>query len=126
VRLARWMRRFEYGVFIYVWTWVLMIGSVADTGLSSSARRFIPEYTEGNGRICADLERLVLACVTAAAGALVVWIFTPRLDEFTVLPLSLACATIPIWGLGQIQTASRRATTGRTSNWCRSTSVRWR
>jgi O-antigen/teichoic acid export membrane protein len=111
VLLARWMGRFEYGVFIYVWTWVLMIGSVADMGLSSSARRFIPEYTERGE--WAHLRGFLsgscwlafgIATAMAAAGALVVWILTPRLDEFTALPLYLACATIPIWGLGQIQT----------------------
>src|SRR3974390_2143832 len=44
--LARWMGAFEFGIFIYVWTWVLMIGALSDLGLSSAARRFIPEYTE--------------------------------------------------------------------------------
>ena len=44
--LARWMGRFEFGIYIYAWTWVLMIGALSDVGLSSAARRFIPEYTE--------------------------------------------------------------------------------
>src|SRR6185437_2694855 len=30
VLLARWMGSFEYGVYIYVWTWVLMIGALSD------------------------------------------------------------------------------------------------
>ena len=46
VLLARWMGSFEFGIYIYVWTWVLMIGALSDFGLSSAARRFIPEYTE--------------------------------------------------------------------------------
>ena len=46
VLLARWMGKFEFGIYIYVWTWVLMIGALSDVGLSSAARRFIPEYTE--------------------------------------------------------------------------------
>jgi hypothetical protein len=46
VLLARWMGSFEFGIYVYVWTWVLMIGALSDVGLSSSARRFIPEYTE--------------------------------------------------------------------------------
>lgn len=111
VLLARWMGRFEYGVFIYVWTWVLMIGSVADMGLSSSARRFIPEYTERGE--WAHLRGFLsgscwlafgIATVLGGAGALLVYVLTPRLDPFAILPLYLACATIPIWGLGQIQT----------------------
>src|SRR3989304_3058177 len=46
VLLARWMGSFEFGIYVYVWTWVLMIGALSDMGLSSAARRFIPEYTE--------------------------------------------------------------------------------
>src|SRR6185437_3402260 len=46
VLLARWMGAFEFGIYIYAWTWVLMIGAISDMGLSSAARRFIPEYTE--------------------------------------------------------------------------------
>ena len=43
VLLARWMGSFEFGIYIYVWTWVLMIGALSDLGLSSAAKRFIPE-----------------------------------------------------------------------------------
>src|SRR5512135_1683926 len=39
VLLARWMGSFEFGIYIYVWTWVLMIGALSDMGLSSAARR---------------------------------------------------------------------------------------
>ena len=45
VLLARWMGSFEFGVYVYVWTWVLLLGGVIDFGLASSAQRFIPEYT---------------------------------------------------------------------------------
>jgi O-antigen/teichoic acid export membrane protein len=111
VLLARWMGRFEYGVFIYVWTWVMMIGSLSDIGLSSAARRFIPEYTE-RGEWAHLRGFLSGACwvafaISAAiggAGALIVYLFAARLDPFSIVPLYLACATIPVWGLGQVQT----------------------
>jgi hypothetical protein len=44
--LARWMGSFEFGIYVYVWTWVLLIGGMVDLGLGSAAQRFIPEYTE--------------------------------------------------------------------------------
>ncbi len=111
VLFARWMGRFEYGVFIYVWTWVMMIGSLSDMGLSSAARRFIPEYTE-RGELAHLRGFLSGACWVAfaisaavgATGALTVYVLTPHLDPFSVVPLYLACATIPVWGLGQVQT----------------------
>src|SRR5690348_11813163 len=111
VLLARWMGRFEYGVFIYVWTWVVMIGSLSDMGLSSAARRFIPEYTE-RGK-AAHLRGFLsgsrwlafaISAGPAGAGAVRVYLPSARLTPFTVVPLYLACAVIPMWGLGQIQT----------------------
>ncbi len=53
VVLARWMGRFEFGVYVYVWTWVLLLGALVSLGLPSAAQRFIPEYI-GRG----DLDRL--------------------------------------------------------------------
>src|SRR3982075_4606136 len=41
---ARWMGGSDYGVYVYVWTWVLMLGSMMDFGISVSAQKLIPEY----------------------------------------------------------------------------------
>jgi O-antigen/teichoic acid export membrane protein len=110
VLLARWMGRFEFGIYIYVWTWVLMIGALSDMGLSSAARRFIPEYTE-----LAAFDRLRgfllgsrwlafgIATGIGTAGALGVTLLRPWMDHFTIIPLYLACVTIPVYGLVQIQ-----------------------
>src|SRR5689334_2077149 len=104
------MGSFEFGVYIYVWTWVLMIGAISDVGLSSAARRFIPEYTE-----LKSFDRLrgfligsrwlafAIATGIGLAGALGVTLLKPWLDNFTVIPLYLACVTIPIYGLVQVQ-----------------------
>ncbi len=46
ILLARWMGSFDFGIFIYGWTWLLLVGAMVDLGLGSSAQRFIPEYTE--------------------------------------------------------------------------------
>ncbi len=110
VLLARWMGAFEFGIFIYAWTWVLMIGALSDLGLSSAARRFIPEYIE-----LKQLDRLrgflsgarwlsvAIATSIGAFGALGVWLLSAQLDTFAVAPLYLACAVIPIYGLVQSQ-----------------------
>src|SRR4051794_38140700 len=81
VLLARWMGSFEFGVYVYVWTWVLLLGGMIDFGLASSAQRFIPEYS---GTKQLDLLRgflagsrwLVVAIATAWAvlGAAGVWL----------------------------------------------------
>jgi O-antigen/teichoic acid export membrane protein len=110
VLLARWMGSFEFGIYIYVWTWVLMIGAMSDIGLSSAARRFIPEYTELKA-----LDRLRgfmsgsrwmafgVATAVGFIGAVGVTFAAPWLDHFALVPLYLACAAIPIYGLVQVQ-----------------------
>ncbi|HEY7998558.1 MAG TPA: oligosaccharide flippase family protein, partial [Pseudolabrys sp.] len=110
VLLARWMGSFEFGIYIYVWTWVLMIGALSDFGLSLGARRFIPEYTE-----LKSLDRLrgflsgsrwfafSIASGIGLTGAFGVMLLTPYLDHFVVVPLYLACLTLPIYGLVQVQ-----------------------
>lgn len=110
VFLARWMGSFEFGIFIYAWTWVLMIGALSDLGLSSAARRFIPEYAENKALdrlrgFLAGSRWLSVAIATAigAFGALGVWLLSPHLDQYSVAPLYLACAVIPIYGLVQTQ-----------------------
>ncbi|MGC1464368.1 MAG: polysaccharide biosynthesis C-terminal domain-containing protein [Pseudolabrys sp.] len=110
VLLARWMGQFEFGIYIYVWTWVLMIGALTDGGLCSGARRFIPEYTELKAfdRLRGFLTgsrwlAFAIAASVGAVGAIVVTLLAPHLDRFLVVPLYLACATMPIYGLVQTQ-----------------------
>src|SRR3954463_7314289 len=44
ILLARWMGTSDYGIYVYVWTWVLLLGSMMDLGISASAQKIIPEY----------------------------------------------------------------------------------
>src|SRR5438552_17770840 len=44
VLLARWMGGSDYGIYVYVWPWVLLLGSMMDFGISASAQNIIPEY----------------------------------------------------------------------------------
>jgi O-antigen/teichoic acid export membrane protein len=110
VLLARFMGAFEYGIYIYVWTWVLMIGALSDMGLSSAARRFIPEYTELKAfdhlrgfLIGSRWLAFAIATAIGLVGALGVWLLRDTLDHFTVIPLYLACLSVPIYGLVQMQ-----------------------
>jgi O-antigen/teichoic acid export membrane protein len=110
VFLARWMGAFEFGIFIYAWTWVLMIGALSDLGLSSAARRFIPEYTENKAfdhlrGFLAGSRWLSVAIATSigAVGAFGIWLLSAHLDQYSVVPLYLACVVIPIYGLVQTQ-----------------------
>src|SRR6478735_3007935 len=53
ILLARWMGTSDYGIYVYVWTWVLLLGSMMDFDIAASAQKIIPEY-----RASGDHERL--------------------------------------------------------------------
>ena len=40
------MGSFEFGIYVYVWTLVLVIGDLSDLGFATSAQRFVPEYAK--------------------------------------------------------------------------------
>ena len=44
VLLARWLGTFEFGVYAYVWAWVVMLGAALPLGHNISALRFFPDY----------------------------------------------------------------------------------
>ena len=116
ILLARWMGGFEFGIYIYGWTWVLLIGGMVDLGLGSAAQRFIPEYTEhkqfallrgflSGSRWLA----LLFGTIAGAAGAIAVKLLTPHIDPATVVPLYLSCASLPMFGVWSVQSGIARS-----------------
>ncbi len=113
---ARWMGAHEFGIYAYVWTWVLLVGSVIDFGFETSAQRFIPEYAN---RKALDLLRgfvvgsswlvVALSTMVAALAAAIVWAIEPRISQFIVLPLYLACMALPLYGLTSVQSGIARS-----------------
>jgi O-antigen/teichoic acid export membrane protein len=116
ILLARWMGGFEFGVYIYAWTWVLLIGGMADLGLASAAQRFIPEYTEhkqfallrgflSGSRWLAS----IISLTVAGIGAAVVTVLRPHIDPATIIPLYCSCAALPLFALWQVQSGIARS-----------------
>ncbi len=114
--LARWLGGSEFGIYVYAWTWVLLIGGMVDLGLGSAAQRFIPEYIEhrqfallrGFLRSSPWLATMI-ATALAAVAAIVVTAASPHLGPATLVPLYLACAALPISGLSQVQSGIARS-----------------
>jgi O-antigen/teichoic acid export membrane protein len=116
ILLARWMGGFEFGIYIYAWTWVLLIGGMADLGLASAAQRFIPEYTEHKQfALLRGFLRgsrwlaLIIASAVAAVGAIVVTALAPHIDPGTIVPLYCSCAALPMFALWQVQSGIARS-----------------
>jgi O-antigen/teichoic acid export membrane protein len=116
ILLARWMGGFDFGIYIYAWTWVLLIGGMVDLGLGSASQRLIPEYTEHRqfallrgylrgSRFLAT----AIACAVALAGAAAVTLLKPYLGPETTVPLYLSCAALPMFGLGQVLSGIARS-----------------
>jgi len=116
VLLARWMGRFEFGIYVYVWTWVGLIGALAPLGVAYSAQRFIPEYrTTGDGeRLRGFLRggRLLCFCLGTAAAATVaalILLLQHRLAPHYVIPFLLGCAALPIFTISSAQDSIARS-----------------
>ena len=116
VLLARWMGSHDFGIYVYVWTWIVMLGGVLDFGLGTTAQRLVPEYTEAKsgsllrGFIAGSCwATVLLASVVAGLGALAIKLLEPSLSEFLVLPLYLACIALPLYAFNVVQDGIARS-----------------
>lgn len=106
VLLARWMGGTEFGIYVYVWTWLILLGDLAHLGVPLTAQRFVPEYTQARSF---DLLRgylagcrwltFAVASTAAAAGALIVHAIESSLDGALIMPFYLAFAALPFYAL---------------------------
>jgi O-antigen/teichoic acid export membrane protein len=116
VLLARWMGGSEYGTYVYVWTWVLLLGSVMDFGIATSAQKIIPEYRARDEHallrgfltgsrwmvfLVSTLVSLLLAALVRALG--------PWIDPDAMLPLTIGCMTLPAFVVANAQDGIARS-----------------
>src|SRR6266436_9347278 len=101
ILLARWMGGSDYGVYVYVWTWVLLLGSMMDFGISASAQKIIPEYrTAGEHALLRGFlagSRWMTFAVSTAISALlagIVKLLAPWIGASEIVPLYIGCITL--------------------------------
>src|ERR1700743_545957 len=116
ILLARWMGGSDYGVYVYVWTWVLLLGSMMDFGISASAQKIIPEYrTRGEHALLRGFlsgSRWLTFAVSAAVSlglAGLVKLLSPWIAASEVVPLSIGCATLPPFVVANTQDGIARS-----------------
>ncbi|MGJ4915675.1 lipopolysaccharide biosynthesis protein [Bradyrhizobium sp. HKCCYLRH2060] len=116
ILLARWMGGSDYGTYVYVWTWVLLLGSMLDVGIASSAQKIIPDYrTSGQQALLRGFlsggRWLTLATSTAAALLLagLVALLSPWIDAGERMPLYIGCLTLPAFVVANTQDGIARS-----------------
>jgi O-antigen/teichoic acid export membrane protein len=114
--IARWTGTFDYGVYVFVWTAMLIMGSFSCMGFQTAVVRFLPGY-----RKAGDLERLrgiirtsrmfVFASATSVAiiGILAVWLLGDLIKSYYVLPFALAFICLPMLALEDVLEGTARA-----------------
>ena len=116
VLMARWIGSFEYGIFVLVWTTVVILGNLSCLGFHTSVIRYIPEYREK--RMTAELRGILLtsrlfsliaSTLIAMIGAAGVWIFADRFETYYVVPFILGMICLPMIALGDVLQGIARA-----------------
>ncbi|CCE07601.1 putative polysaccharide export protein, PST family [Bradyrhizobium sp. STM 3843] len=116
ILLARWMGGADYGVYVYVWTWVLLLGSMLDFGLGTSAQKLIPEYRTRRAQaqlrgFLSGSRWLTFAASSVAALLLagLVHLLSPWIDAREITPLMIGCATLPAFVVANTQDGIARS-----------------
>jgi O-antigen/teichoic acid export membrane protein len=116
ILLARWMGGSDYGIYVYVWTWVLLLGSMMDFGLSSSAQKIIPEYrTRGEHALLRGFlagSRWITLAASVAVSLLLaglVTLLSPWIESGAVIPMYVGCLTLPAFVIANTQDGIARS-----------------
>jgi len=116
ILLARWMGGSDYGVYVYVWTWVLLLGSMMDFGISVSAQKIIPEYrARGEHALLRGFLSgsrwitLVVSSIVSGLLAGVVKLLSPWIDAGAIIPLYIGCITLPAFVVANTQDGIARS-----------------
>jgi O-antigen/teichoic acid export membrane protein len=116
ILLARWMGGSDYGVYVYVWTWVLLLGSMLDFGIASSAQKIIPDYRAAGQHallrgFLSGGRWLTLATSSIAALLLagLIALLSPWIDESEIVPLYIGCFTLPAFVVANTQDGIARS-----------------
>ena len=114
--LARWMGAAEYGIYVWMWTLVLVLGGLAHLGVGPSLSRLIPAYRE-HGQLAMLRGLLIgsrgLALVVGVAVALVtctaLHVGGALLNPAYLAPALLGAVCIPLFALTDVQDGLGRA-----------------
>ena len=110
IAMARWMGAADYGVYVFLWTCVLVGGALAHMGLGLGIIRLIPlhrvahAYDELRGLVrSARAFALASASVLAIIAAALLWAFQSHVSSAYLIPALLMLACLPGYALTDVQ-----------------------
>jgi O-antigen/teichoic acid export membrane protein len=116
VLLARWMGSFEYGIFVLVWTTMIIAGNLSCLGFHTSVIRFIPEFRERRMMdelrgilVASRIFVLIASTAIAGLGALAIWLLSPGIESYYVVPFLLGVVCMPMIALSDLLQGISRA-----------------
>lgn len=116
---ARLMGEFEYGVFVFVWVLVVLVGNLSCLGFNTAVIRFLPQYDARNERdeirgltSTARIFAICSASLLALFGVAFLHFFGDTIDAYYIIPLFLGLFTLPMIALGDVLDGTARA-----NNW---------
>jgi len=116
VLLARLIGVRQYGIYVYVLTWINILAVVSQLGLNTSLVRFIAAYrAQGKWGLLRGFLRLstqwvvVFGLLSSAIGGVVVWVLCGRIGWDEAVTFCVAFILLPILVLVRLREASLRA-----------------
>lgn len=117
--LARSMGNFEYGIFVFIWVFVILAGNLSCLGLHTTVIKFLPQYqTQGdNAHIrgltyASRVSAIIMASIFALIGVGSVFFFENSIPDYYLVPIILGGCAIPMIALGDVLDGTSRA-----NNW---------
>ncbi len=117
--LARLMGVSEFGLFVYVWVWVSVLGTLTTFGFNTTVLRFIPEYSAARKDallvgVIQRSRRFVFAasCAVALIGIALVQSFPHAVGDYHLWAYTIGLICVPLFA-----STIQQEYIARTFNW---------
>lgn len=110
IALARWMGAEQFGIYVYAWTLVLVLGAIATLGLNIGAIRIVSELRErrsddalrgflAGSRVAVAVSALLLTAVAAGSA----WLIEARGIAGPWITIAVIMLAVPAYALTDLQ-----------------------